>query len=101
MGEWEERLRREAQRMMDDAFRNGFRGGRDAGYTADRFFYDEAGTVPEQDGPPKVGAVLLSLARAKGLLPSPDQKRRVGYFNSVQRKPGGSSTVDVPCTVIH
>lgn len=92
-----DRLREEALRQLEEAFRRGMH----AGYTADKFFYDEAGTVPEREGPPNVGAVLRSLARAKGLLPLTARARRVRLFNGQQPRPRGGGTKDVPCTVVH
>ena len=85
--------------MMADAFGAGFRGGRDAGHTATAFWYDEAGTVPKRDGPPNVGAVLRSLARAKGLLPN-GKRSRVIAFNQRQKHSKGP-VIELPCTVVH
>lgn len=107
MSDFYEFLRREAQKQMEEAFREAFnrhRGGRDAGYTATGFVHDEAGRVPDFEGSPipyKVRQIdaLRSLARAKGLLPT-ERPRRVRLFNGRQKQARGH-TIELPCTVVH
>lgn len=54
---------------------------------------------PESEGPPKRWAVLASLARAKGLLPS-ERRGRVIAFNARQKAYRGP-VIELPCTVVN
>lgn len=62
--------------------------------------FPEDWAVDIKAAPPPRTHVLRSWAKAKGVLPNLDKERRVCVFNSMQRKPYGTRTFDVPYTVI-